>query len=232
MGTPAYFLRLKSCNMLCGGQLTAKDGKLHDGATWRCDSIEVWLKGKSKTFSEIVTAFGPDFIRNIDSMSHHLVITGGEPLLHQEMIVEFLLWLTQERGVQVYVEIETNGSIIPSDELVNLVDQWNISPKLSNSGVPVKKRVNGPAIIKFVEQTRTEVTFKFVVSGMSDFMEAVKTYVAPFNIPDHSIYLMPAADNEEDLKKVSQEVAEICVSEGIKLSSRLQVAIYNKKTGV
>src|SRR3982750_1041596 len=31
------------------------------------------------------------------------------------------------------VEIETNGTIIPNNELVKLVNQWNVSPKTSNS---------------------------------------------------------------------------------------------------
>jgi len=45
MGVPAIFVRLQACNLLCGGYGTQKDGKLHDGATWRCDTLDVWTKG-------------------------------------------------------------------------------------------------------------------------------------------------------------------------------------------
>ena len=46
MGVPSVFIRLTACNLMCGGRGTEKDFKLHNGATWRCDSIEVWRKGK------------------------------------------------------------------------------------------------------------------------------------------------------------------------------------------
>ena len=47
-GVPAYFIRLKACNLMCGrpdGSLM-KDGK----ATWWCDTEYVWRKGSEKQF--------------------------------------------------------------------------------------------------------------------------------------------------------------------------------------
>ena len=52
-GTPAVFLRLKGCNLTCGGLNTVKTKQLDNGATWRCDTTEVWLKGQDMTYDEI-----------------------------------------------------------------------------------------------------------------------------------------------------------------------------------
>ena len=42
-GYPAYFIRLKGCNLICGGKggSLMKQGK----ATWWCDTEAVWKKG-------------------------------------------------------------------------------------------------------------------------------------------------------------------------------------------
>ena len=68
------------------------------------------------------------------SSIRHLVITGGEPLMQQDDLVELVTFLKPE----FYVEVETNGTILPNNELTTLVDQWNVSPKTKNSGNPEK----------------------------------------------------------------------------------------------
>ena len=45
MGVPAVFLRLGGCNLLCKGK------------GWVCDSIEVWKKGVSTPFNEVLTEY-------------------------------------------------------------------------------------------------------------------------------------------------------------------------------
>ncbi len=229
-GTPSYFLRLKSCNLLCGGKGTDKDGKLHDGATWRCDTVEVWLKGKEKSFVEIVDGFGPGFISNIKKGTHHLILTGGETLLHEKALVEFINFVQgSDMAPAFHIEVETNGTINPLNDFSRKVTQWNVSPKLSNSGMPAGKRINAHALDFFIN---SDANFKFVVSELRDIEEALTEYVVPYLIPRSNVYFMPAADNEESLQIISQEVAELCISLGYKFTTRLHVAIWNKKTGV
>ena len=65
MGIPAIFLRLTGCNLLCGGKGAEKDGVLRDGATWLCDTIEVWMKGTTWGFEALVEELNEatDFVR-------------------------------------------------------------------------------------------------------------------------------------------------------------------------
>lgn len=230
MGFPSYFLRLTACNMVCGGKETIKDKQLHDGATWRCDSIESWSKGKAMSFKEIIEALGgPLFIGRM-KMGAHLIFTGGEPLLQQKNIIKFIAYLEETAGKPLTYEIETNGSVIPSHEMLWLIKYWNVSPKLKNSGVPEALRIN-TAALEFLK-LKIETIFKFVISRESDYDEVIEDWIVGNNIPRHKIWLMPAADNREELVRVSEFVAVICMDNNMKFSSRLHINIWNQKTGV
>lgn len=218
MGVPAFFIRLKSCNLLCGGIGTDKDGLLHDGATWRCDSIEVWLHGEEISTVELASEF------LICPPGTHLIITGGEPLLQQREIVKLIEMLPANR----IVEIETNGTIMPDPYLWNRV-QWNVSPKLNNSGMPAHKRIREDVICKLA---RFNSQFKFVIANESDLREVWLSYAAAMGIPKDKIWLMPAADNQQSLNEVSQVVIELAKTYGVNFSNRLHIQVWNKKTGV
>lgn len=220
-GFPAVFVRLAGCNLMCGGKGTEKDGKLHDGATWRCDSIEVWIKGKSKPYAEILPIECQEAIRN----GANIIITGGEPMLQQKNIVGFIEYITQELNNFPFFEIETNGTIMPTDEMLNFVDQWNVSPKLANSGMPLEDRINEEVLTKL---SKYNTQFKFVVSSKQDWEE-----IKAINGIDKSlITLMPAGSNQEELKETKELVAELCKENYLRLTNRLHIDIWNKKTGV
>jgi 7-carboxy-7-deazaguanine synthase len=235
-GRPSYFLRLKSCNLLCGGIGTDKDGLLHDGATWRCDTVEVWLKGVEKTLEQISNDFGENFRRNILFGPHRLIITGGEPLLHQKNVGKFLEFINiwpEDRlgGSECFAEIETNGTITPNDKRFdNWVGQYNVSPKLSNSGMPIQKRLRPDTLNWFTNDTRT--VWKFVVKDLYDVEEVMNTFILPYHLHPYTVWMMPAADNRKDLADISELIAKICIDYGFNFSNRLHVQIWDKKTGV
>jgi organic radical activating enzyme len=220
-GFPAVFVRLAGCNLMCGGKGTEKDGKLHDGATWRCDSIEVWIKGKSKPYAEILPIECQEAIRN----GANVIITGGEPMLQQKNIEGFIQYIVEQINDFPFIEIETNGTIMPSDDMLNLVDQWNVSPKLANSGMPLEDRINEEVLTKL---SKYNTQFKFVVSSRQDW-EEIK---AINGIDKTQITLMPAGSNQEELKETKELVAEICKENYLRLTNRLHIDIWNKKTGV
>jgi len=217
-GVPAFFLRLKSCNLLCGGIGTDKDGLLHDGATWRCDTIEVWLKGSEISVNDIVV----EYLEH--TKNTRLIITGGEPLLQQKAIIELLELIPPGR----LIEIETNGTIMPDPYLWQRV-QWNISPKLSNSGMSYEKRVH-PKVINRLAGFDTQ--FKFVISNPDDLDEVFADYLHTCDIPRSRVWLMPAAETREQLNEVGPLVIQMAKLHGLNYSNRLHIQIWDKKTGV
>lgn len=221
MGIPAVFLRLSGCNLLCGGQGTVQDKQLHDGAKWRCDTIEVWLKRTKTPYADVLPQEYIDRIRE----GAHLVITGGEPTLQEAALVGFLTYLKQQAPF-AYVEIETNGTRFP-DKLVPFIDLFNCSPKLSNSG-NAKARRFFPDVIRALDEQHT--IFKFVIFDEEDLAEMIEDY-APL-LDARKVYLMPAGENIDLLKQTEQRVVEMCKQHVFNYSGRLHINIWNKKTGV
>jgi organic radical activating enzyme len=213
IGIPAVFLRLGGCNLLCKSE------------TWVCDTIEVWQKGKATKFEDVIND------ENLYRLSHgaHLIITGGEPLMHQDKIISFLNWFRERYHFTPIIEVETNGTIIPLPILLDKVDYWNVSPKLANSGMPFNRRVNEAACITIQTFGRNKI-FKFVVNKEEDLAFDISDEYC--FVSKENIMLMPAGDSIESLENVRVVVAEICKNYGYRFSDRLHISLWNKKTGV
>ena len=182
VGVPAVFIRLQGCNLNCGN----KEGD------WVCDTVDVWKKG---------TGFELDDWANMSqslygealSLGAHLIITGGEPLLQQRTVFKWVSTLTP----LPFIEVETNGTIMPESNFAEYVGQWNVSPKLSNSGEPIEKRINPAALAWFLK--KDNAIFKFVISSQNDIEEIYQQFEDIKDLPIRRKYLMPAADNKEAL---------------------------------
>lgn len=224
MGVPAVFLRLGGCNLLCKSD------------SWVCDTIEVWQKSKATQFKDVLSSEHVNALQN----GAHLVITGGEPLMHQQAIYNYLGWFYLEYGIELIVEVETNGTIMPTIELLDIVSFWNVSPKLANAGEQNSKsqRINGQALQCFSLQ-KEKTIFKFVVSNAEDILEVWENYLNADKdtlgfglINKNQIVLMPAGSSQEELQETRLFVAEQCREFHFRYSERLHVVIWNLKTGV
>lgn len=211
-GTPAVFLRLGGCNLLCQGK------------GWTCDSIEVWKHGTATPFRLVLA---PALLKRLKDGAH-LIITGGEPLLHQEAIVHFIYYLQVSQGLSPTVEIETNGTIMPLPALANMVDRWNVSFKLSTSGEKYSRRVNEVALREFNRMRKT--TFKIVISCESDVLELVNDFGEIIDL--NKVMLMPAGETQEKLNAIRRIVVELARDMGFKYTDRLHIQAWNQKTGV
>lgn len=212
MGIPSIFLRLTGCNLLCKSD------------SWVCDTIEVWQKGIKTDFNKIFNGGEVALLKS----GVHLVITGGEPLLHQTKLVSFIKWFLEVHKFFLIIEIETNGTIIPNPYLRQIVDYWNCSPKLSNSGEPFKKRFKKDAIDVLNKLEGT--IFKFVISKTEDVDNMLEEYGK--HIDMDKIVLMPAGETREKLNKTRPIVVQQCLNLGFRYSDRLHIVVWDKATGV
>lgn len=249
-GIPAIFIRLGGCNLVCGRN---QDDSPASGAAWECDTIDVWRKGKRTKIEDLVKSLDENF--DLFCRLHngaHVVITGGEPLMQDIaplMAVITSQFFTRYPGTRYvpFFEVETNGTIRPGNDVIKFVSQWNVSPKLKNSGQPESKRINPEAIADFVKLSNYGgpltpmhgavilmvcVYFKFVVSSFEDFYEVQEVFLQPFKIDPQNVVLMPAAGSLDELKKTLPVVAEICKTYVLRMTSRAQIEIWNQTTGV
>lgn len=212
MGAPSVFLRLAGCNLMCSGP------------SWVCDSVEVWKHGKSKLFAEVLSE---DLVKQLCNGAH-LVVTGGEPLLQQETLFRYLNWLCDWYGFRPFIEVETNGTIIPNSEMRAAVDQWNVSPKLSGVNEPFSKRVN-EAALAVLSTMCDNAWFKIVISNEGEIFELLDTYNF---LPPEKLILMPAGDTREKLDITRPMVVDAAKRLNARYSDRLHIVIWNQKTGV
>jgi hypothetical protein len=115
-------------------------------------------------------------------------------------------------------------------ELIPYVDQWNVSPKLANSGMPYKRRFSR-LVLDQLNGLSTSI-FKFVISDKKDWYEIQKDFINMNVVQRNKVWLMPACSNISQLLKMNQLVAEIALAEQLNFSTRLQVEIWDKTTGV
>ena len=211
MGVPAIFLRLTGCNLLCKSK------------SWICDSIEVWQKGFKTDFEHVLSS---EWVERLEQGAH-LIFTGGEPMLHQKSIINFLKWFKEEHDFKPIIEIETNGTKEIDEDLLSQIDFVNCSPKLSNSGEVYNRRFNETSLTQISKHPGT--IFKFVINKKKDIEEIL----IDFNcINMNKVVLMPAGEDVKKLKKVRLMVIDQCLKMGWRYSDRLQVVIWNKATGV
>lgn len=238
VGTPAYFVRLSGCNLVCGGPGGAlvASGR----ATWWCDSERLWREGTELTNEELLERIrsdgdkeGVDLLDGILEGIIHVVWTGGEPALprNRKAIASFLDYLDHYYpGNGSYHELETNGTIACGDGFYDRFDQINCSPKLSNCGMPAKRRIVPEAIAEI--QSHRNPWFKFVVSAEGDLSEIDETFIRPFSIDKRRVILMPAVDTRADLPAVTRFLYDLCKKHGYRGVTRSHILAWDRTTGV
>ena len=113
------------------------------------------------------------------------------------------------------------------EDLAAFVDQWNVSPKLANSGNPPERRYK-PDVLRAFQATGRAI-FKFVVCERSD-LDEVEGIVGECGLTD--VWIMPEGTSAETLLRRSAELADDVVKRGWNLSSRLHILLWGDRRGV
>ncbi len=210
IGIPSVFCRLSLCNLDC---------------TW-CDTKYTWDWTNYDPKTEILRLPTQQIADRINSFKiRNVVITGGEPLLQQDGISE-LVGLVKKTDHSI--EIETNGTIIPTPGISSQIDQWNVSPKLSNSGIPNPARLIPETLNWFANQSTA--TFKFVIDTPADLKE-VKNINESLKLDPGRIVLMPQATSVSEIESKTPWIITECIEMGFRFSTRLHILIWGDERG-
>lgn len=225
-GNRAVFLRTYACNLLCGG------GKYAATARWTCDTIPVFTEiQKQYSPEELLAEWREKGWLSALAGGAHLVITGGEPLIieRQQELIPFLNILCAATD-GILIEVETNGTFQPLPDLDRHITRYNVSPKLSGSGMPREMRIC-PDVLRWHARNPGSI-FKFVIADPSDADELIAEFIHPFDLPMHCTWLMPAASSRDQLIEKSPAVAAMAQQLGCHFSTRLHILLYDQTCGV
>ena len=157
--------------------------------------------------------------------ANRVVITGGEPMLQQRHF-PLLYSLT---GMKI--DVETNGTRMPTDDVIDVVDLFCVSPKLSHAGDSREQRIKIDVLQKFAELARIgKAIFKFVAESEDDFDE-IKEFIELGNIPHHAVWIMPEGATYNTQLENMRELSDAILDEGWNLSPRLHVIIWGSERG-
>jgi organic radical activating enzyme len=208
LGRRAGFLRLGRCNLDC---------------SW-CDTPFTWDWDRFDPEVELRERAVDDVVAELDAMAiDRVVVTGGEPMLQQRRLAPFLA-AAAERGWAV--EVETNGTLAPTGTTARLVERFNVSPKLANSGVPFERRIVPDALAALVATGKA--AFKFVAAGPED-LDEIGALVDGHGLAP--VWVMPEGTTPEAVLAGGRRLAAAVVARGWSLSTRLHVLLWGDERG-
>jgi 7-cyano-7-deazaguanosine (preQ0) biosynthesis protein QueE len=209
IGRRAGFVRLGRCNLSCRW--------CDSQFSWNWDRFDPAVELHRRSIDEVLTELA-------DMRIERVVVTGGEPLLQQRALAG-LVEGCAARGWSV--EVETAGTLQPAPSLAEAVDQWNVSPKLANSGDPLERR-RKPDVLRALQATG-RAAFKFVVMEPAD-LEEVEQLVTECGLTE--VWVMPEGTDADTVVARLQVLAEPVRARGWNLTPRLHILIWGDRRGV
>jgi 7-carboxy-7-deazaguanine synthase len=207
LGRRCTTIRLGGCNLAC---------------SW-CDSPQDWDGSRFDLSAEL----SHRLVRNVaaDALAGGeglVVITGGEPLRQQAQEGwPALLHLLAD----VEVEVETNGTYLPTDDSLRGVTRFVVSPKLANSGTPAWVRLKPEALARWADVAHHgQAVFNFVVVDETD-VETVSSLIRLYRIPPSHTYVMFEGTTRDAVLAGTQRLAASVLAAGLNLTTRLGVLV-------
>lgn len=216
-GMPSVFVRTSGCNLRC----------------WFCDSYHTsWEPVHAQRSLDTIVSEIQSY-----SAADHVVLTGGEPLIHTESVT----LLERLDALGYHTTVETNGTIHREAP----IDLLSISPKLASSTPTPQKDPTGsgewtdrheerridPDTLAALVDTY-EFQLKFVVTDASDLPEIERIVdrvrsVAQTTVADTDVLLMPEGTTRDSIDERQNEVAQLALDNGYQYTPRLHVDLWN-----
>jgi organic radical activating enzyme len=217
VGVPTTFIRLHYCNLNC---------------QW-CDTPYTWDKNDERFYNEPFHMSIEELEeeirqsqteKGVETFIPHIAFTGGEPLLQQSQIVKFI-----RQNIDYHYQIETNGTIEPCEELIEYAERgivkFNCSPKMSNSGIDIKRTLR-PEVLRILNSIPTTI-FKFV-SATEEDIEEIENVFLPY-ISREKVMVMPEGISEESNNTHLQQMIDIILRKRFRVTPRLQITLFKNK---
>lgn len=212
-GHPVQFLRTGGCNLSCSWCDTPY--------TWDGDRFDLRSELTPMTAAQIVEKLIPNLA---------LVVSGGEPLMHQRNLA-FTTVLAEAVRHGCPVHVETNGTLSPTPQLRDLVTAFAVSPKQGHAGKHRGRQdpslhPDWPALAK----GHPGVFLKVVVRDAED-VRATVSAAAGMGWPLRQVWVMPLGTTTEELLSRWPEVAGAAAHHKINASQRLHVLAWGDTKG-
>ena len=198
IGRPQIFVRLSKCNLRC---------------EW-CDTKYSWDDGKEMSESEIISEIAKFPCRSVS-------ITGGEPLLQKEELIELIQRL---KKLGYWIQINTNGTIFDM-RIFELVDLVSMDCKCPSSRMQSDLDVLRQTKYSFASRSQ----FKFVISNEEDYQYAKKIVVSLLEGAPNVIF-----QPQWSSRKFASKLAEFVLKDqlNVKVILQQQKMIWSMKRGV
>jgi 7-carboxy-7-deazaguanine synthase len=212
-GKRCSFIRLGLCNLDC---------------VW-CDTPYTWDRKRFDLKAENPEVLVGDIAQEVYThQTRMVVISGGEPLIHQaKQGWASLLELLYHEGLAIHVE--TNGTLVPNRTTLAYISHFTVSPKLDNSGVRYGKRVR-PAALDAFGSLASSVSFKFVCESAADIGE-LRALLRRHQLEDRDIWVMPEGRSPSNVLANARILAPYVAAAGYNLTLRQQTLLYGSERG-
>lgn len=207
-GQRCSFLRLGQCNLACD---------------W-CDTPYTWDTTRYDLNVECPPTPPETLIAALYShRTDHLVLTGGEPLIHAKNPALTML-LAEWPGT---VDVETNGTIPPPRWLTDRLRLKAISPKVNTSD-PVRRRIRKAALR---EWSQVEGAFlKVVCSTEADVRQAF-ALAGDTGWDTDRVWIMPEGVTGTRLVGTAHRLAALVADLGGNLTLRQHILVHGDTRG-
>lgn len=211
LGQRCGFLRLMGCNLHCSWCDTAY--------TWDASRYDLRKQGRWMSWAAIADAL---IAMDVD----FVIISGGEPLLHQNLDAWPLILRTLS-GAGIRVEVETNGTQEPTPTTVEYTHRITCSPKLGHAGDPEDKRII-PGVLYTLIMAGAD--FKFVCAT-PDHVAEVERIVKRTGIPTDRVWIMPLGTGPGEINRHLAMITDTAVAAGFNVTTRLHITVWGNTRG-
>lgn len=237
IGIPSIFIRTSGCNLKCAWMGANKKGSL-------CDTpYSSFNPEKNMVEIDHIIQLVEVNACNLDKkVINHIVITGGEPTIQMEPLIELCKKLKEK---DYHITLETNATIY-NQELSEYVDLISMSPKLVSS-TPYASHLEETGVKYDSNRALRHSLTRLNIEVIQNYIDSCYEKYGDSDVGENGIYktfwkdfqLKFVVSNEEDMNEIhyilsklknweSQDI--VLMPEGIddeSLKSRSKIALYH-----